>query len=36
MNGRGRLTWIGADLLEESLESLISKFRLGGVSDVTK
>ncbi|TPX38282.1 hypothetical protein SmJEL517_g00078 [Synchytrium microbalum] len=33
--GRGRLTWISTDLNEESLDSIVAKYRKGGVENVT-
>ncbi|TPX38283.1 hypothetical protein SmJEL517_g00079 [Synchytrium microbalum] len=33
--GRGRLTWVQADLNEESLDSIVAKYRKGGVEEVT-
>ncbi|TPX39615.1 hypothetical protein SeMB42_g06308 [Synchytrium endobioticum] len=33
--GKGRLGWISVDLVEESLDSIVQKFKEGGVEDVT-
>lgn len=35
-NGRGRLTWIAADLMEETIPALKAKFQAGGVAEATQ